>query len=230
MKVAVDLSGISRQTKILGVVSALGHEGKSTVAANLAFLIAKSRHKVLLIDCDLRNASLTATMTAGAKAGLIELLGKSRPFNEVVYTDPETSLNFVPAVSKSRISNTSEVLSSPNMATFLKLSAEHYDYIILDLPPIASVVDVRAMGHLVDGFIYVVEWGRTSRETVFGALQATEIVREKMIGIVLNKASEAALQRYEKADGIYHFGYYLDDNDDLKSASRFSRRSAHAMK
>ncbi len=211
VKVAIDVAGLSHPRKIIGVVSALSHEGKSTVAANLAQLIAKTNKDVLLLDCDMRNPSLTASLAPHAQAGLLEILDQSERMSDVVCSDVETNLRFIPTVLKSRISHTSEILSSQVMANFLKVASEHYSYIIVDLPPIASVVDVRAMGHLIDNFVCVVEWGKTSRDTVFGALSATDVVRNKLIGIVLNKASEAALQRSENAEGGYHMNYYFDN-------------------
>ena len=168
---------------------------------------------MLLIDGDLRNPSLTKALAPDARIGLVEVLSGQRSLAEVMHTDPETGLRMVPAVLNGRIWHTAEMLSSNAMAALLEAARAEYDYIVIDLPPVVPVVDVRAVAPLIDGFVMVVEWGVTSRDVVKEAIAAVEPLSERMIGIVLNKASPAVLKRLESYKGRYYKSYYRDSTD-----------------
>ncbi len=213
IKVAADLNGLTRRTQVIGMVSAVPNEGKTTISSNLAELMAQTGNKVLLIDGDLRNPSLTKTLASEAKVGLVEVLSGQRSLAEVMHTDPETGLRMVPAVLNGRIWHTAEMLSSNAMASLLDAARAEYDYIVIDLPPVVPVVDVRAVAPLIDGFVMVVEWGVTSRDVVKEAIATVEPLSERMIGIVLNKASPAVLKRLESYKGRYYKSYYRDTTD-----------------
>jgi succinoglycan biosynthesis transport protein ExoP len=82
-----------------------------------------------------------------------------------------------------------------------------FDYIVIDFPPLAPVVDVRAALHVVDSFLYVVEWGKTSRHLVERQLEAAPELRERLLGVILNKTNVKLFERYESL-GYYHKQYY----------------------
>lgn len=213
VKVAADIRGLSRQTRVIGVVSAVPNEGKTTIASNLAELMAQTGNKVLLIDGDLRNPKLTRSLVASAEVGLVEVLSGAKTIQEVLYADPTTGLHVIPAVLRGRIWHTAELISSNAMASLLQAAKASYDYVIIDLPPVVPVVDVRAAAHLIDGFVCVVEWGRTSRDVVAEAMSTVDVMRERLIGVVLNKASASTLKRLESYKGRYYTSYYRDHGE-----------------
>jgi succinoglycan biosynthesis transport protein ExoP len=208
IKVAIDLAGLTRSNKVIGLTSSLPNEGKSSVSTNLAQLIANSGKRVVLVDCDLRNPSLTRTLTPSASAGLIEVIGGKAEIFETIWTEPTTMLDFAPTVLKSRLPQTNEIMASDAMkAIFVKLR-QMYDFIIVDLPPLAPVVDVRSSAHLVDSFVFVIEWGATKIDVVSHALHKTQIIQERLLGVVLNKVNIAALGRFESHRGNYYQNKY----------------------
>jgi succinoglycan biosynthesis transport protein ExoP len=75
------------------------------------------------------------------------------------------------------------------MDLLLKKARENFDYIIIDLPPLTKAVDARAISPLIEKFVFVVEWRKTSYDEVIGALSTAPMVYEKMLGVVLNKAA-----------------------------------------
>jgi succinoglycan biosynthesis transport protein ExoP len=77
------------------------------------------------------------------------------------------------------------------------LRAAH-DYVIVDLPPLVPVVDARATGHFIDRYIFVVEWGLTRIESAKAALAQAPELKERLLGVVVNKAEIASLKRYER--------------------------------
>jgi succinoglycan biosynthesis transport protein ExoP len=208
IKVAADTFSGSRGTHVIGIVSAVPAEGKTTIAGNLAQLLANGGNRTLLIDADLRNPSLTKMMAPHAKAGLIEVLLGRASLESVIWRDPITGLNFLPAVLPRQISHSSEVLTSPKMKQLISQAREEYGYTILDYPPLAPVIDAKAAADLVEGFVMVIEWGRTSQEVIMESLGSAEVVRSKLIGTVLNRANASALKRIEAYKGYNYHRYY----------------------
>lgn len=203
VKVAADISGLTRDVKILGVVSSLAGEGKTTTTANLGRLISQAGGKVLVIDADLRNPSLTRSLAPDSAAGLIEVLSHKASFADVIWHDNLTNMDFLPSVVPVRVSHTNEIVASDSMKKMLQDLRSHYDYILIDLPPLAPVADVRAAGHLIDNFLMVIEWGVTPIETVQKAIQ-TSLIGDKLLGCVLNKANLNALKHFESYDSGYY--------------------------
>jgi succinoglycan biosynthesis transport protein ExoP len=94
------------------------------------------------------------------------------------------------------------------MKQLLDIARETYDYIIIEVAPIMSVVDFKVIKPFIDGFIFIVEWGQTKRSLVVEALAEAQIVRERLIGIVLNKADPRALRSIEAYKGARFRDYY----------------------
>src|SRR5439155_4185213 len=94
VKVAAELAGVIKNNKVIGVTSTNPREGKSTVSSNLTQLIAHAGKRVVLVDGDLRNPTLTKSLAPGAKAGLLEVLSGKVELPQALYTDEQTKLDF----------------------------------------------------------------------------------------------------------------------------------------
>jgi succinoglycan biosynthesis transport protein ExoP len=208
VKIAADLFGVSKSNKIIAVTSSLPNEGKSTISTALAQLIAHSGSRAILLDCDLRNPELSRELAPDASIGLLEVLAGKASLEDVTWTDPETKLTFLPCVVKSRVAHSSEILASAATKKLFDQLREIYDYVVVDLSPLAPVVDVRATTNLVDSYIFVIEWGRTKIDVVEHALKATPGVYDNLLGVVLNKADINVLSRYESYRGKYYYNRY----------------------
>jgi exopolysaccharide transport family protein len=208
LKVAIDLH--PKGGKVVGMVSALPGEGKTTVAASLADFLARSGNRTLLIDADLRNPSMSRMLGYADAPGLLDVVANQTPFDELVITDSKHKFDFLPSATRIKPSNSSDILSSPAMKQLLKSAKSNYDYVLIDLPPILPVVDVKATAHLFEAFLLIVEWGATSTDEVVKAVGTSSIVSERLLGAVLNKADEAVMRRFEGySDRSY--GYYSDE-------------------
>jgi succinoglycan biosynthesis transport protein ExoP len=214
VKLAIDLS-VPEKSKIIGITSAVPNEGKSTISANLALLMAQVGARVLLVDGDLRNPSLTRALAPVAKGGILEVVSGKSPLKDVVWTDASTNLAFLPAAMPFRLAHSNEIFSNDLTKQLFKEARQSYDYIIVDLSPLVPVIDVRATTDLVDAYVLVVEWGRTKIKLVEHALREAENVYENLLGVVLNKADMDAVHRYDgHLDGYYrnkHFARYYAD-------------------
>ena len=209
IKVTADISGSIRNHKVIGVTSTLPREGKSTVSSNLAQSIAHAGNKVILVDGDLRNPTLTRSLAQDVKVGLMEVLAGKVGLQEAVCFDEETNLAFLPVVLGPRSPYTNEVLASDAFRQLLDNLRKTFDYIIIDFPPVAPVVDVRAALQVVDSFVYVVEWGKTKMSLVERQMAAAPELHERLLGVILNKTNVKLLERYEGLrGGYYHKKYY----------------------
>lgn len=214
IKIAVDLVSTDNTNKIIGIASSIPNEGKSTIALSLAQLIAHSGGRAVLVDCDLRKPALSRALTPDATAGFIEIVSGKAAFEDVLWVEPTTGLSFIPTVLPSRVVHTSEILASDATRKMFARLREAYDYVIVDLSPLAPVVDVRVMTPLIDSFVFVVDWGRTKIDVVEHALSTTRGVYDNLLGIVLNKVDMNSFGRYESYHGSYydsryyaHYGY-----------------------
>jgi exopolysaccharide transport family protein len=195
IKVAIDLHPTGG--KVIGIVSALPGEGKTTVATGFAAFVAKSGSRTLLVDADLRNPSMTRALGYVNAPGLVNMVADKSDFDDLVITDSKYKFDFLPSSTRMKPSNSSDILNSPAMKDMLRAAKSEYDYVLVDLPPILPVVDVKAVAHLFDAFVLVVEWGSTSNDEILKAVGASSIVSERLLGAVLNKADEAVMRRFE---------------------------------
>jgi succinoglycan biosynthesis transport protein ExoP len=216
-KLASDIVLQGRTCRVIGVVSALPGEGKSTVAANLAGLIAASGLRTLVIDGDLRNPGLSRMLATEPQVGLVEVALEETPWTSAARVDRRTRLTIMPMTSRSKkLAHTSELLASPGMSKFLETVSEKFDVIVVDLAPLVPVIDAKAFAHHVDGFVFVTEWGVTPTKTVQNLLASEPQIASKLIGVILNKTDMTELHRYADPGAPERFrerymSYYGDE-------------------
>lgn len=210
IKVSIDVARLTREIKVIGIVSSLPKEGKTTVAANFAQLVALTGHRTVLIDGDLHTRSLTRELAPNAKSGLVEALNDPASLGYHVQRSKETGLDFLPSVVASRMVNSADVIGSKAMAELLKVLREHYEYIVIDLAPVMPVADSKAVSFLIDAMVYVIEWGQTTRSALQESVSGSEVLQKKLLGAVLNRANPKMLKRIEAYKGKHHNSYYVE--------------------
>ncbi|SFI08442.1 AAA family ATPase [Bradyrhizobium sp. Gha] len=210
IKVSIDVARLSREIKVIGIVSSLPKEGKTTVAANFAQLVALTGHPTLLIDGDLHTRSLTRELSPNAKSGLVETLNDPASLAYHVQRSKETGLDFLPSVVASRMLNSADVIGSRAMAELLKTLRDRYEYIVIDLAPVMPVADSKAVSFLIDAMVYVIEWGQTTRSALQESISGSEVLQKKLLGAVLNRANPKMLKRIEAYKGKHHNSYYVE--------------------
>ena len=202
IKIALDSMVQIRPLQCIGVISALPGEGKSTIAVNLANVLARGGRSTLLIDADLRNPQLTRRLGKDAKCGLLELMAGTAHLTEATRMVSDSRLCFLPAVMRQPIANSGDLLASERMHAVLTAARHGFDHVIIDLPPLGPISDSRAIAPLVDSFILVVNWGRTRCEVVEEALANFGMATDKIVGVVLNKVNFRELDAY--SHGYYY--------------------------
>jgi succinoglycan biosynthesis transport protein ExoP len=207
IKVGIDM----RSSKVIGVTSAMPNEGKSTVALAVGQLIARNGASVIVVDCDLRNPSLSRSVAPNATGGIVELALREASLESVIWKDPSTHLTFLPSIPRSGPPDPPSLLTSVELRRVFNELQEQFEYVIVDLSPIMPVIDVCATTELIDSYVLVIEWGHTTIDVVQNSLRAAPGVRESVLGAILNKADMKGLSRYDP----YVTGYYFQNSDSL---------------
>jgi capsular exopolysaccharide synthesis family protein len=189
VKIAIDRAagGEHGQGRMVGISSPRPGAGKTTLAYNLAVLSARCGRRTLLIDADLRNPTLTRSLAPNHPNGLSTLLNGNAEFGECV-TEPIPQLHFIGEASSEAGAHPSDLLSSTAMTATLARLRQMYDYIIIDLPSLLDHVDVRASASLINAFVIVTEWRKTSITDLDAALASCDLVVERLVGVTINKA------------------------------------------
>lgn len=201
--------------RVIGISSAMTGEGKSLTAVNLSYSLSQLGKRVLLIDCDMRRPSICDKLPIHNDPGLSEFLsGQAQAENLIQFCGLEEDESAFHVIASGRIPpNPMELLSSNRMAKSLNKLRTSYDYIVLDLPPVGEVGDALAVAKYTDGLLLVARQDYCNRIALSAALHQFEFVDTKILGIVLNCASEDSAgygKKYYKkyGKGYYKKGYY----------------------
>jgi capsular exopolysaccharide synthesis family protein len=186
--------GESKALRVIGVVSATGGEGKTTISIGLAAAMSDPGRKVLLMECDLRKPAIEKYLGLERVEGLGEWLGGS---GSIAPTRRVASLGFS-LLSAGRSPANAELLGTDRMAHMLQSARRSFDWVVVDCPPLAPVADSVVLQDMLDGFLLVVRTRHTPIETIQRAV--SHVKPERIQGIVVNGHREL-LHSY------YNYGY-----------------------
>jgi capsular exopolysaccharide synthesis family protein len=213
---ATRLANMRRKTplKLVQVTSSITGEGKTLIACNLAFTLAKrSGQTVLLIEGDLRKPSVCPLFGLGAPEGLGEWSrltnGSILPFLRRV---ADTNLCVLPAGS---VQHPVALLQSGRFAELVRQLAGWFDWVVVDTPPLLPMADSNLWARVVDGTLLVIRSGLVPRRALRAAVESMDGL--KLLGMVLNDAPD--FSRWD-----YYDRYYAADGDP-KSRTRGKRKA-----
>jgi capsular exopolysaccharide synthesis family protein len=188
----------TRRLKKLLITSTIPEEGKSTVAANLATILARRQQpKILLLEGDLRRPSLAKLFGLGRVPGLSEWLqGESRPI-ENIYRLEGPNFWFLPAGRPPE--NPLELMQSGRLSELMIQLSTWFDWIVIDSPPILPLADTSVWARLADGILLVTREGTTKRQMLQRGLQALE--KSKLLGAVVNSSANTDHSNYYQRYG-----------------------------
>jgi polysaccharide biosynthesis transport protein len=199
------------RSKVICVVSSNPGEGKTTVAMNLAaHLGQRSTQRVLLVDADLYRQSLTRSVASDAQVGLKEALEEPAALAKFVVRKERLNLDVLPCPLPDRLPDPSALLEAAGLEQLIKVAREAYDLVIIEVPPMGAMVDYKIVARHCDGFILVVEWGKTSQRLVMECLSEASELLDRILCVILNKADPFALRSIEHYKGDRFHAYYAD--------------------
>lgn len=175
-KLSIKLEHMKRtQSKqIFMIASTNENEGKTTIAVNCSIALARRDYKVLLIDMDLRKPSVwrffdKVNYSDKSRAQISDIVKKKLNTVDIV-VDSDTGVHIL--AGKKSVSHSSEYLSDMSFAMLLEKLREHYDFIIIDTPPLALISDAELLSHFCDGVILVVKQDNSTIDAINDTVSA----------------------------------------------------------
>ena len=211
--------------RVVMVTSARPAEGKTTVAANIAWAFASAGEKTLLIDCDLRRGRVHGVTGLVNNPGLTDLLVNRERLGDSVQQSVSDKLWVIPRGSV--VAGTTELLNTPVFSNLLDTLKSEFDRIILDTPPVLGLSETSFLQNFAEGVVLVVRSGRTKRKDVEDAFHALSKLGGHFYGFVLNGVD------FSKKANHYQYYYYsasyYDDawDDDVSRSEDCSEDSAN---
>jgi succinoglycan biosynthesis transport protein ExoP len=171
--------------RIITVTGSVPGEGTSTVALNLALVLALSGSHVLLVDADLRRPDITRYLGLAGERGLTDVLAGTADLDDVVQPWSDDRLSVLGAGPMPP--DPSELLGSAPMRTLLETWHHTHDFVILDAPALLAVTDGAVLAALSDGCLLTTRFGKTRREQLAEAIATLARVDATLVGVVLNR-------------------------------------------
>lgn len=213
LRTNVDYYNYNGHMRTLLVTSPSAGDGKTTTAVNLAYRMAATEKRVLLIDADLHKGSMAELMGLPREVGLSPLLTGRVSLTDALQSTAHPRLDFL--ASGDTPPNSSELLGSERMQELLAEAAATYDFVVIDAPPTLPITDPVVLARFCDGVLLVVRWKRTTRAAL---KRATSLLRPEasdtdtrdrarggaghIVGVVINGV------RRRRHDPSYGEGYY----------------------
>ena len=196
--------------RVIGVTSALSGEGKSLTSINLAYSLSELGKRVILVDADMRRPTIAKKLPIKNEPGLSSCLTGQRDLNNLLQNcgiaGDEKAFRVIAAGQNPP--NPVELLSSNRMDVMLETLRKHYDYIIVDLPPVTEVSDVLAVANKLDGILMVVRHNVCNRIVLSATVRHLAFVNAKVLGVVYNGVQEEAEGYFKKYYKRYYKRYY----------------------
>lgn len=191
--------------KVLLVTSVGENEGKSTVAANLAYAMAQSGSNVLLMDCDFRKPAQYKIFDAEEEAvNLPEILENRKGSSDILRKQKDVKLytifNRVPTTSLEKL------LENGTLEKMLEFLREKMDYIILDSSPMALVADTEELAHMADATVLVVRQDMVLAKDINDVVDTLNKTKGKVMGCIFNDVVTGFTETGSRYGGYYGYG------------------------
>ncbi len=210
LRTSLQFSTPQGMPKVMVITSTSPGEGKSTTSISLAVHLALAGKTTLLIDADLRKASMHKNLKLDNTEGLTNYLaGEAKPVDITQATEVP---NLYAITSGPLPPNPAELVSSPKMVSLLTLASEKFDQIIIDGPPVLGLANAPLLGNLADSTVLVIEANGTRRDFARGAVKRLRSTQSHLIGAILSKV-ESRGSSYGYHSYYYYQYQYGSDND-----------------
>ncbi|WP_182866902.1 polysaccharide biosynthesis tyrosine autokinase [Rhodopirellula sp. JC639] len=212
VRTAMLLDRRQNDSKVFQITSPLPGDGKSTLAANVGCSIAQSGKRTLLIDLDLRSPRLSLRFNLDTNVGLANVLNGELTADRAVHPTPIENLDILPCGPLP--ANPAEALTLAELADVFQWARDHYDFIIVDTPPLLMVSDPAIVTTYVDAALLVIRIRRRCRPNAKEAAAMLRWSGSRVMGVVINKftATHSTASYQSSASGSYQsIGYGYGD-------------------
>lgn len=217
LRTNIQFANVDKAVKTILFTSAGPDEGKSTVTANLGFVMAQAGKKILIIDADMRKPIQHKIFDIDNGQGLSTTLVED--VSGLTYVSATLQDNLHVLTSGPIPPNPAELLGSNRMQRLIREAEEHYDTVLIDSPPAIALADSSILAPMVDGAILVLSAGQVTKEYALQTKERLETVGARIIGAVLNKVEMKSKEHY------YYYYYYYGSDRDEDGGKKHKRRN-----
>lgn len=198
--------------KTILITSSVPEEGKTNVAVNLAMTIAASGKRVVLVDCDLRKATISLYLRIPrSHAGLTNVI-TSKDEGALAAALVRVKDSGITVLTAGTIPpNPTELLSAPMTEKIFASLQRAFDYVIVDTPPVSLVTDAAVLCRMADGVLLVVRPGVTTIQSAQLSKKNLEAVNAHILGVVMNGYNGKQSGRRDGYSYAYSYSYYDED-------------------
>jgi polysaccharide biosynthesis transport protein len=172
--------------KVLQVASPRTGDGATSLAANLAVVLAAAGKRVVLVEANLMAPRLADLFARKPVTGILAAIRGDGPVDKFLAPGPTPNLSLL--LAEHRLSTPGDLLAGPEFAGLIRGLRERFDLVILDGPPILSRADAVALVGLTDGVLLGVNFVRTERPDAVRAVEALREVKARIVGVAINEA------------------------------------------
>jgi capsular exopolysaccharide synthesis family protein len=205
VRLAIQRASRTSSVKTVVVSSSVDGEGKTTLAVNLAHSLATLGLRTILVDGDLRNPEMSRSLCPRVSVGAIDVAAGRARFEQALLIDRATGLALLPSPRRQAAADDVEFVFTTGMSNILDQLRHHFDYVIVDSPPIIPLVDARALAEIADRIVLTIRWDSTPQDVVAQALEALAPTYDRLLGTVLTRVDMHRLRYYD----FYRSSSYL---------------------
>jgi succinoglycan biosynthesis transport protein ExoP len=205
LRANLEFAAVDRPLKTILIASAGTDDGKSSVAANLAVVLAQGEKKVFLIDADLRKSSIHTYVDLPNAIGLSDLFRDGADVFKAVQAWGNHRIGVITGGDSPP--NPAELLGSRRMDHILSSLAEKADVVVIDSPPFI-VSDAMMLAAKVDGVLMVIRPGHTRKKFALAMMEQLRRADARILGVVLNRIPHRGAEYY--GGFLYYSPYYTD--------------------
>jgi capsular exopolysaccharide synthesis family protein len=212
MRTNIQFSRPDETIQVIMITSSGPGEGKTVTAANLAVTMAQAGRQTLYMDADLRRPAGHKMFGISKEPGLVEILFDKHPFDPENFKSNIDDLSILPTGSS--VPNPAELMGSRKMKDLITKLRNHYDFIVIDTPPVLAVTDAVILSNLSDASIVVASANETDHHSLERTIESFRTVDAPLVGAVLNRFDVRRAYgyygyRYSYGYGYgYRYGYY----------------------
>jgi succinoglycan biosynthesis transport protein ExoP len=210
LRTSILLSNPNQVKQVIMLTSSVPKEGKTLLSFALAQNMVGLGKRILLIEADVRRRVHSIEFDRNNSVSLLDLIAGDKNLEEVSLYAEELGFDILTATRSDE--NAADIFASQRFSKLLTELREHYDYIIIDSPPILAVPDARLIGNISDVNIYIVKWNKSTRAQVDQGLDMLSSIGVNTIGLVLNQIDTRQTKTYgytgSYGSGAYGSEYY----------------------